>query len=339
MSSSSDFFPYPVREGNGVAALELVSSDPEFTCKAGLADMSHAALGESVLWRVRLKVSLEALAEVLPPGEITSPPVRALVLLDGVPARLRAAVELLPAAYMGVFEAEWLLALDSGFGEVTATPVVIRATDGSDPGYACHPGAVLLRGDAITIRFDAGPKPLGDTLDVRFVNFADDPALKSVADQMYAVDFESVPPVLLLNSGVDDLKRVLTTGARRGGDARVRNMLYPAIAAQVWSALAGVAFSNLHGALNDQGNAGAVDSEAGSMAIEEITEWEQSVVRFLAPRMYGVPTDHALESLALSLVSGAMPDIQSRLLRAVQDWVALNEGYRNLIVLRDGTGV
>jgi hypothetical protein len=303
MSNTLEFFPFPVVFGQSAVELTVTRSDTGATVADRMIDLSNQIDGPEVTLSVSVVVPAETLERVLPQSERADPPVDALLVVGGDASRLRDSVRLKPEAGGREYRGEWSASRAVGFGDIHLEPVLIRSRGGSDPGFADHPGALLARGAPVTVRLDERDGPLGETLDVKFIPFAETPGLEGRADDLYSLDFESNPPRVLLNSSVPHFKQIMKSKAPRGRDARVRNALYPALAAQVWTTLASVAFSDLHGALLDESGSSA-DPAAAATVLDELPAWEASVIRFLALKMYPGAPGGSVEALATALGGG-----------------------------------
>jgi len=339
MSIHHDFFPYPVLSGAHALEMHLDAGPLGPACVNGLAEIVDAPPGARFTWSIQVTIPEQSLRDVLPPSELAGPPIRVMVLVESVTARARSAITLGAGAHPGVFVGEWDQSLDASFGDISLTPVVVRAAAGSDPSFADETGAMILRGMQATVRCDPRARPLGETLDVRFVDFLADPSLSDRSDQLYAIDFVSSPPVILLNSAVNDLKRIMKSEARRGYEARIRTAIYPAIAAQVWTSLAGVALDRFRSQLLEDDEAVDGSLEARLAAFELMDDWEQSVLRYLCPKVYELSADDAVQAVAAALIDGRAADFFSRLADVVQHHVASRSGYDALLILRSGTGI
>ena len=337
MSSTFRFYPYPVVIGRRALEFVVERQDTDEAVGDGPLDLSGYD-APTVPLRIRLSVPSTTLESVLPQEQRTAPPVKALVLVESDASRIREAVALSAAGSPLEFHGEWVASGQFGYGDVALTPVLTRLTESSVAGYARSPGALLAQGPALTVRFDEREKPLGETLDVKFVPFAETPALEARAEELYAIDFDASPPRILLNSSVPDFKMIMKSRARRGRDARVRNALFSSIAAQVWTSLASVSLADLRGALWDESGIDP-DPQSVALVIDEIPAWEASVLRFLAPKMYPSVTGTPLEAMAADLISGGGVSQQARLSDAIQVWVRMRYGFDGMVAMRNDEGV
>ena len=218
---------------------------------------------------------------------------------------LRFGVVMSPGARLGTYVGE--LEIESGMLARRATlQAVVSATI---DGIA---GRFYGSSESWNIWVNAPEVPLltGD-LDVKWADFTGDdrpggidPAFKTHA---YYVDVTSDPPVIWLNEGVPDLRRLFDDGPRRSAAERaIRDSHFQAIACSGWLAMFNASL-------------GAVESEAAVGVRWPEVEWQRQVLLSLLPKIYpDLTSDDALaRAYEDDLDHGGARLLQSRAMAAI----------------------
>ena len=146
---------------------------------------------------------------------------------------------------------------DEVFGPVRIESVLSREADARQraPGRAFRLGARLATSARWTLQADEPRAAPGRSLSVRWENFASSslPALREHADQVFFLEIGSgaQPPVLWLNSGIEELQPVLDSKGTHGPRAAARNALFDSIAQPVWMSLLMAAVDMIQGQLDE----------------------------------------------------------------------------------------
>jgi hypothetical protein len=92
--------------------------------------------------------------------------------------------------------------------------------------------------EPVVLQFDQYDSVPGSDIEWRWVDFSD-PAnnLTQHSEQTCCLKAETDPPILYLNESIDQFYGIMTTGARKGARARIRDGVSYQIASQVWQAL------------------------------------------------------------------------------------------------------
>lgn len=218
------------------------------------------------------------IAQVLPPEEHASPPVRVLVAATCPDTRLRFGIHLMPCdATQTRFVGTLRVGRDAVAGHVELEPFLIRPDPlGKAPdGYARHVGARLAGGRPWEVRVDRRRLPEGEYLDVRFKSFTADPNIEPRDRvQVWKLECDLPTPTLWLNLDHTAVHQAMSSQASVGANARIREVAYDQLAFPVWSRLL----------------LRAVEHRFGTG--ESVYDWEEGVLETLATWMY--PDEHTL---------------------------------------------
>ena len=127
--------------------------------------------------------------------------------------------------------------------------------------------------EILSIYFDDYDSPPGSDIPSRWVDFTDPVnLLTDRAEQLFVVRADSEPPLLLLNSSIDEFKRVMSTGAQHGPKQRIRDSVCHRIACQTWQAI----LSNTLEKLSRSARAADDSSVADLLAL--LTPWRANLI-------------------------------------------------------------
>lgn len=192
--------------------------------------------------RARLSVVAscpQALLErLLEPDERRNPPANWLLALRCDATRLRRT--LLVHDWTPRVVHEVVLDRDELAGEVELSAMLVRSAARAleSGGHASERGAKLASASAWTLYADGRPRSSGQSLDVQWCSFADDPRIpQSARAGLYRVLLDCDPPLLLLNLDHAELRSVLDGKGTRGARARLRDLVFERIEGPVWTAL------------------------------------------------------------------------------------------------------
>ena len=329
-------FPYAFAQGALTLTCEVMGIDAENRPGGALLLLEEVPASAEINLAVRVGVAPGTLERVLLPDELGAPPVRVAAVIRSIPSRLRRLVDLSEDPADG-FEAAVVIPRTSLHQSFSISPVVMRTAprDNVD-GFGCHPGALLANGDAIEVLLEEPPTPPGGYLDVEFEDFRDsgNPLRRSRPRVLVAIDVAGEFPKLWLNSGIPNLREVLTTRARRGPKARIRDATYQSISSQVWTSLLFASLESLTTATDD--------GVEGRAALDELVEWQKRVVHFWAPKLYPDLADReqALDEIARSAASGTgLRELHELAAPAIQEWTGAKASFDGLTRILTGDGV
>ena len=334
MSSELEVFPYAF--GEGAIALSCRPGDDRFPPVDGGARLDLTQWSGADALDLILRVEFDAgLAErLVPPSERSDPPLLVVVRASSIEGRSRGLVAAAPISD-GSLVKRIELHHEDARGVVTLEPLVVRKLDASAHaaiGFAAHPGAIVARGAAISLDIDRTPSA-GSTLDVRYTSFSasDDELFTKYAKDPFLVDLRDELPVVFLNQDVERLREIMDSEAATGHARRVRDAIFSMVVLHGWSALAGASLTALAEvtAASDPGN----ETEP----FDELLDWQQGALRFLAPKMYGLGVEEALDRLVGELASPAGgSDVATRMAAAIQSHASNLASYTGLLQLKGG---
>lgn len=334
MSSEREVFPYAF--GEGALALSCTPGDDRFppVDRGRRLDLTQWS-GDDTL-DLTLRVEFEAgLGEgLVPPGESSDPPLLVIVRMSSIEGRNRGLVASAPIADGSVVKRITLRREDAR-GAVVLEPLVVRKLDvptHGAVGFATHPGAVVARGAPIFLDIDRTPSA-GSTLDVRYTSFSasDDELFIRYAKDPFLVDLRNELPVVFLNQDVERLREIMDSEAATGHARRVRDAMFSMVVLHGWSALGGASLASLAAATAafEPGDEGA--------PLDELFDWQHGTLRFLAPKMYGLGTEEALDRLVSDMASPAgAADVATQMAAAIQSHASSLASYSGLILLKGG---
>lgn len=280
------FYPYPTLTEPLVMVADtqtLDGGDPPMDLLAARRsiDLSGLASGwRRAVFRMRLEL----------PRSLLNDNVRDVRVTLGVncpSTNLRFGAGLSPGARLGTYVAE--LEIESGClaRRATLQAVVSATIDGV-------PNRYYGRSEVWNIWVSAPEIPLltGD-LDVKWADFTGDDCPSGIdrafSTQAYYVDITADPPVIWLNEGVPDLRRLFDDAPRRSSaEKALRDSHFHAIASSGWLAMFNASLGGI-----EPDNAGGV--------LWPAVEWQRQVLLTLLPKIYpDLSSDDALTSPGLS---------------------------------------
>lgn len=326
---ANEFFPYRYQDNpitlkingvfvDGVSRLDLMRPD------LAVIDLTVLPNWAAVELPLEVRISSQMAQAVLPPVEQSVRPWRVVVTSASLTQGGR---------QIGWRQSKQLMTVDENKLNWTGSVHFLRDDVGtavrlkafvtrSSPltqgqlGFADEPGLRMGASEEWIVQIDPKSIPPGKSMRVEWVHFAtcDKPHLNQVADSLYYLDLDQDFPVLYLNEDIPDLKTVLENESHIGSRAAIRDTIFRSIAQPVWLAL------TLHAA--------STPAEDGN----ERPEWQQSVLKHMAPRIYhGESEEAAVENLARD---GRDPNAQTvllqRLIPAVQQYLDLKKSTSRL---------
>ena len=329
-------FPYAFAQGALTVTCEVEGVDAESRPGGALLLLDDVPVTSDLNLTLRVGIAPGTLDRVLPPDELGVPPVRVAAVIRSIPSRLRRIVDLTEDPATG-FNAAIAISRASLHQSFAVSPVLMRtvARERRD-GFGGHAGALLADGDPVEVLLEEPATPPGGYLDVEFEDFREsgNALRRSWSRVLVAIDVAGEFPKLWLNSGIPNLQEVLTTRARRGAKARIRDATYQSISSQVWTSLLFASLESLSSSLEDE-----VQDRA---ALDELTEWQKRVVHFWAPKLYPnlSDRDQALDEICRSAASGAgLRELHELAAPAIQDWTGAKSSFDGLTRILTGDGV
>lgn len=273
------FYPYPVCDG---LELTVTSLEPEQSMDP---NTRYLRLWEAPadLWKLQLEIHVpeDAAEQVLPESERSDPPLEIAVTLRSASSRIREAMpfELAP----GTTKHEFVLDYTRWSGLIEVDASLVRTRDATTAGgpWATRGHTVVGRAEQVRIDVDEPARPPGDSLEIRWENFAESSivSLNQHPDHLFALRESGIgeAPILYLNQGVEGAVATLTSTATTGAKARARDAAFQTIAHQVWSSVLASCLSELKdNTLTDQ----EVSMED---ALDALEPWMRAVIEQWAP--------------------------------------------------------
>lgn len=290
---------------------------------------------ETVEFSLLAEIDESELLLTLPEAERSSPSITALAVISGVQSRMRRAVEL-DKDGVGRWTGKLHLPKSEHLGEILIHPMIVRDEDQGDVNFAQHAGDRLATGDPLFVNFDERPLQVSDHISIRWVDFASSPnsTLSSSVcrDQLHHVTTDEGVPVIWLNEGVPDLKRILSSEARRGMIVRVREAAFSMITAQSWGTLAAAAISNLMVALMDDSD--PVEAFSG------LPEWMKQVLAVIVFETSNAPEETKIREFAQSLsTQPGSVELIGAIQSVIQDLAQSRKAFDGLVRMETGEGV
>lgn len=269
-------YAYPYKVLDDAVLVEIVDTEPEVPVDHHRLDLRELAEtpGAMLKLTVRCSIDPEAVASVLPPGADPASAAQLSLRQRSVGSHLRS-IDAEPAGeFDATFELEF--PVDQHFGTVELEPLLILAEDLDGPASCARAaGSVLSWGPKLSLQFDSSePFSTGGMLEVEWRNFDEDPDLPS--DALHTLEIDDRPK-LLLNSASAAAYDILRSEASTGTKARLRDMTFASIAAEVWTTLVRSSYSALRIQVALEPDADASD------LLAEIAGWQRSVLEAWAP--------------------------------------------------------
>jgi hypothetical protein len=328
--SRAILYPYPTAADTLELSCSGIGRDLEWQGNAILLD----DLGPNENAQLSLTVTLDSGIDelVFPEAERHEPPRRVTIAVRSTSSRFRTALELERNEDGQSWTCNFEITRRKFHGALQLEPIVVRTSDGSDPEYAHHRGARLAWGAPVDIRLEPTPPREGDYLDMEFENFEEsgNALRRRNRNLLFALDLERDPPKLWLNNGITRFEMIMKSRARRGIPARIRNATYDTICVQVWTSLISMSTTTLAATV-------AADPDAED-ALEQLSEWQQRVINFWAPRLFPESTrEEAVDQFvhAASRID-RVGALQDRTAFAVQAWAKSAEAFRGLVRFVEG---
>jgi hypothetical protein len=236
--------------------------------------VDKSAVGSSLSLDVDAQVP-SAITEAFPKSERARPPLELVATVVSIDAGIREPVTLKqqkPNLYKGTIN----LDVDRIPEAVRICVYAVRTKPGSGGGFAPRKGCRLAWGPTHEIRFTERPVK-GKFLNVKWEDFGNSSVVPAGFEKaMYYVDAEADPPVLYLNKLASaPLVTLLRTEGHGHPKAMSRDLLFRAIANDVWFVLAQAALDSLR---KEAATGTPVDLNAAFDG-----SWKQEIIELLAP--------------------------------------------------------
>jgi len=131
--------------------------------------------------------------------------------------------------------------------------------------------------EPLSIYFDEYDSPPGSDIQAVWADFRDPThGLTGQADQLFSLKPESDPPLLYLNTAIDQFHPIMMSAGTHGNKARIRDTMCHRIGSQVWHIL----LSDTLAALNAL--ASESPESSGGELIAQMSTWREKLVRDFA---------------------------------------------------------
>jgi hypothetical protein len=269
-------YAYPYKVLPDEVQIKVLATTPGVAVDGHRLDLRELAEAGGVDFRLTLHCTIdpELVTSALAPGTDPATGAQLAVRQRSVGSHRRAIDVGAPGEFDATFELRF--PVDDHFGIVELEPLLILAED--VPGPASHAraaGSVLSWGPQLRLQFDSSePFSAGGMIEVEWRNFDEDPELPSRALHTLEIDDR---PKLLLNSASAAAFDILRSEATRGTKARLREVTFAGIAAEVWTTLVRSSYAALRVQV-------ALEPESHpEELLAELTDWQQSVLESWAP--------------------------------------------------------
>ncbi len=252
-------------------------------------DAREMAVGAALEVELEVAVNQELLARVLPPDQVETPPIAVLIAEESDRGRLRLVHSTVEKA-RGTFALAEPLRFSHAdvFGEITLTPVVVRARGTASAPFAGHLGALIADGEPVVVSIDSKPPDSGRFLENEYQPFSSGGIdgrilqLKEFSNLMYFLDTRKDEAILYLNSEVRSLQTIMSAPKqKRGVNQRIKDATFAAITAQVWPQLFERACAELLLRLSEP------EFDVGSgAAVDDAPDWAAKTVEYIAEKLY-----------------------------------------------------
>ena len=323
---------YPYRAAIGEVELSAEGLSPAVTPTDDL--VLRLFEYEQDVYRVRFAVSVEdhLLKRVLPEEELADPPVTLVLFALGVQSHTRTSWNLGPPTADGT-SIEVTLPRADYAGILDFEAALVRTVPRTDMDrYAGEANLRLATSPRVRVEFDEPQSPPGRSIDVEWIDFREEPGLSRHPSSLFSLALSDGRPRILLNTAVERAVPVLTSNARTGARARVRDATFHLVVHQVWTSLLGHAAAAL-GAVVARTEP-VPDPDVGwEEVLAELMDWQQQVLRDWAPHLYWeVSRGDALDHLIEGALDGTLSElITERLPHAIQDRFGTTKGFSGLV--------
>ena len=167
--------------------------------------------------------------------------------------------------------------------------------------------------ESVVLQFDEYDAVPGSDIEWHWVDFSNpENNLMKQSEQLMCLKAETDPPILYLNESIDGFYEIMTSEAKRGPRARIRDGLSYQIASQVWQALLASTLMKLA----DPGHKELSSAEL----IENLPKWKGQLIAGFAHETWPLEkTTTQLDSLISRLIDGH--DLDQILIRETVDHV------------------
>jgi hypothetical protein len=173
--------------------------------------------------------------------------------------------------------------------EVQAFLVYTDRANGVASGTRCSQSERTL------VHFDDFQAPPGKDIEIRWADFSKEEQYADVKEELFVLELDTEPPVLLLNEGLPNFKTTLMSRAKRGPNARIREAQFTLIESQVETVMISEALGRLLDAGDDEEE---IDEQLGGWRGRVLRGWAPALldnreagIKDLANRMRAHPDD------------------------------------------------
>ena len=238
------------------------------------------------------------------------------------------------------FKSEVTLSVEELMGTLQLEPVVIAKIDVIDPlnGLSVLPGTVLATSGSVVLKDKPLENKFGDLFRYEWIDFADSENYKK--DELFDIDFVSVPPRILLNKGIQNFHFVMDREDNERGiqpkSVKSRRVLDTDISASVLHACGASVISRIRSKAAVMKEDDPQADEFGDI-YDSLTANEQSFIqgfRTLLTMDIELENNYQFcDQIAKASESAINEHLTSRMLRNIQRYVDGENGLKDLLDL------
>jgi hypothetical protein len=238
------------------------------------------------------------------------------------------------------FKSEVTLSVEDLMGTLQLEPVVIAKIDLIDPlkGLSVLPGTVLASSGSVVLKDKPLENKFGDLFRYEWINFSETENYKN--DELFDIDFVSVPPRILLNKGIQNFHFVMDRDDNERGiqpkPVRSRRVLDTEISASVLQACGASVISRIRSKAAVMREDDPQVDEFGDI-YDSLTANEQSFIqgfRTLLTMDVELENNYQFcDQISKASESAINEHLTSRMLRNIQRYVDGENGLMDLLDL------
>ena len=238
------------------------------------------------------------------------------------------------------FKSEVTLSVEDLMGTLQLEPVVIAKIDLIDPlnGLSVLPGTVLASSGSVVLKDKPLENKFGDLFRYEWINFAESENYKK--DELFDIDFVSVPPRILLNKGIQNFHFVMDREDNERGmqpkSVKSRRVLDTDISASVLHACGASVISRVRSKASVMKEDDPQADEFGDI-YDSLTANEQSFIqgfRTLLTMDVELENNYQFcDQISKASESAINEHLTSRMLRNIQRYVDGENGLMDLLDL------